>query len=163
MCISWLCVCVFVCVFWYACPVEKVQSCNSFAIWKHTYHKACHTSVRIPLTSLVPADFLCGAVRGQQKHTHSHNLTHTPTLQHTHSHEQTYIHTLLRQGHHATLGLNHRSLDISICVTQFVHILNKTEMRVFADVCLLLWLLKKKNFFFEFDNTNVLLVCKAVI
>lgn len=36
-------------------------------------------------------------------------------------------------------------------------------MRVFADVCLLLWLLKKKNFFFEFDNTNVLLVCKAVI
>ena len=94
MCVC-VCVCVFVCVFWYACPVEKVQSCNSVAIWEHTYHKTCHTSVRIPLTSLVPADFLCGAVRGQQRHTHLYTFaqSHTHTYASAHPQSWTNLHS----------------------------------------------------------------------
>lgn len=112
-----------------ACPVEKVQSCNSL-LSEHTYHKPCHTSVRIPLTSLVPADFLLWcSQRATETHkcTHSHTHTHTPTLVHTHIHEQTYIHTFLRWGHHVALGLNRRTLDISICVTRFDHFLHKNR------------------------------------
>lgn len=95
---------------------------------EHTNHKTCHTSARIPLTSLVPADFLCcGAVRGQQRHTDIHTYTQTPVFVHSHNYEHTYIYTLLRRGHHAGFGFNHRTLDISVCVMMFVHISYKNR------------------------------------
>lgn len=141
-CISWQgssCVCV---LFFSICLSSgKVQSCNS-SLSERTYHKACHTSVRIPLTSLVPADFLLWcSQRAAETHIciHSHTHTHTPMRARTHNHEQTYIHTLSRLGHHAALGLDHRTLDRSICVTRFVIFYTKTELRMFANVSLLLW------------------------
>lgn len=119
-------------VFFFLNVLVQWKRCNlAIALLsEHTYHKACHTSARIPLTSLVPADFLlwCSQRAAEtHRYTHSHTHTHTPLLVHTQIYEQTYIHTSFRRRHHAAFGLNHRTLDISICVTMFVHILHKNR------------------------------------
>lgn len=135
-----VCVCACRCVFFICLSSGKVQSCNSL-LSEHTYHKACHTSVRIPLTSLVPADFLLRcSQRAAETHICTNSHTHTPTRVHTHNHEQTYIHTLLLRGHHAALGLHRRTLDIYPFASLGLFIFyTKTELRVFSNVSLLLW------------------------
>lgn len=67
---------------------KKVRSCNSLLSERIFNHKICHTLVKIPLTSLVPANFLLWCSQraaGRHPCTHSHTHTHTYTSAHPQS------------------------------------------------------------------------------